>query len=313
METTKDQFDHIAKDAQPVEINCYNPFDKSHADRWVLRARFCSDEQVAVGLWDVVVLRFVLHASPSSITTDPFIGEALKEGGRGAVAPTQIDTTLIQGWWQDCQDNHAGCRAKARDLKSHPTVSIPLFRVIDVYEDKIVIAPKFCRYVALSYVWGGIDNYQTTKSNKSHDPLTEDEIIPFRRKRFPKTIRDALRVTKMIGERYLWVDALCIVQDDEDEKAKTFPAMNNIYRHAQLTIVAADGSNADAGLRGLDPGSRHVQSVVGSVDNIFLTLEEPAPELARSVWSTRAWTYQEQQLSRRLLIFAHDRVYYQCD
>lgn len=309
---TKEQFDHIAKDAQPVEISCYDPFNKSHGDRWALYARFCSDEHVAVGDWDVVILRFVLHASSSSLASDPFIKEALQEAGRGTVAPTQIDSALIRSWWQKCKEDHVGCRVKARDAKFNPTVPAALLRVIDIQKNVIVIAPKGCAYIALSYVWGGIDGYLSKKCHKSRDLLTEDEIIPFRRKRLPKTIRDAMRVTEIIGERYLWVDALCIVQDDDVEKARTIAVMDNIYRNALLTVVAADGKDARAGLVGLDPGSRHIQSVVGSVDNIFLTLEEPAPELARSAWSSRAWTYQEEQFSRRLLIFAHDRVYYKC-
>jgi hypothetical protein len=311
--TTKEQFDHIAKDAQPVEISCYNPFSKNHGDRWVLYARFCSDEQAAVGDWDVVVLRFVLHASSSSLIGDPFIKEALQKAGRSTIAPMQIDPALIPSWLQKCKEEHVGCRVKARDPKFNTVAPNALLRVIDVQKDEIVIAPKSCAYIALSYVWGGIDGYLSRKCNKSRDLLTEDEIIPFRRNRLPKTIHDAIRVTEMIGERYLWVDALCIVQDDDVEKARTIAVMNNIYRNALLTVAAADGKDADVGLVGLDPGSRHIQSVVGSVDNIFLTLEEPAPELAHSVWSSRAWTYQEEQFSRRLLIFAHDRVYYKCD
>ncbi|KAF2107750.1 heterokaryon incompatibility protein-domain-containing protein, partial [Lophiotrema nucula] len=208
----------------------------------------------------------------------------------GTIAPTQIDLALIPSWWQRCKDEHLGCRVKAKDPKSNPAAPNALLRVIDVQKNEIVIAPKECAYVALSYVWGGIDSYLSRKCNKSRDILTEDEIIPIRRKRLPKTIRDAMRVTEMIGERYLWVDALCIVQDDDVEKARTFAVMNHIYRNALLTIAAADGKNADVGLIGLDPGSRHIQSVVGSVDNIFLTLQEPAPELAVSPWASRAWT-----------------------
>ncbi|KAK4959496.1 hypothetical protein LTR10_004301 [Elasticomyces elasticus] len=312
VEATKAQFDHIAKDAQPVEISCYSPFDESNHDHWTLYARFCSDEKVAHGDWDVVILRFTLYNASASITSDAFINEAVRKAGRGTVAPTQIDPALIPLWWQQCKEGHVGCQRRARQLKRDRADSkIPL-RVIDVQKNEVVVAPAGCQYLALSYVWGGIDGYLSRKSDKTRDLLTEDEIIPIKRKRLPRTIRHAMRVTEMIGERYLWVDAVSIVQDDDSEKAKIIAVMNMIYQGAILTIVAADGKNANVGLVGLDPGSRHVQSVVGSVDNIFLILQEPAPELGHAVWSSRAWTYQEEQFSHRLLVFAHDRVYYKC-
>ena len=309
---TSEQIEHIAKDAQPIEVSCYNVFNSNHEDRWVLYVRFSSDERVAVGEWDVITIRFALLTTPDSLTWDPVVIRALKHAGRATIPSTQIDLGVIRSWWQRCMTEHPKCRNTYKSLSSHPTGGKTVFRVIDVEKNEVVIAPKACAYVALSYVWGGINVYQTKKCRKTRDILTGDEVIPIKRRRLPKTIRDALRVTELIGERYLWVDNLCIVQDDDYEREMTISRMDTIYRHSLLTIVAADSKDANSGLVGLEAGSRLIRSVVGCVDNIYLTLAEPAPELSHSLWSSRAWTYQEEQFSQRLLVFAHDRVYYKC-
>jgi hypothetical protein len=65
------------------------------------------------------------------------------------------------------------------------------------------------------------------------------------------TFKDATELTRLIGEDYIWIDALCIMQDDVEERTNTLQAMHRIYEEAVMIIVAASGENADAGLPGL--------------------------------------------------------------
>ena len=58
----------------------------------------------------------------------------------------------------------------------------------------------------------------------------------------PRTIRDAITFTEYVGEQYLWVDALCIVQDEDEEKRDHFRHMGSIYANAYFTLVAAEGT-----------------------------------------------------------------------
>lgn len=85
----------------------------------------------------------------------------------------------------------------------------------------MIAAPPNCRYMALSYVWGDPKEMgsrrwlmKTAHVNESqlHNGLDLDLL--------PKTITDAMALVSKIGERYLWVDALCIVQDDFKELAE---------------------------------------------------------------------------------------------
>ena len=63
----------------------------------------------------------------------------------------------------------------------------------------------------------------------------------------PKTIQDAIFVTHELGLRFLWVDTFCIVQDDEEEKAREISNMDRIFSEAEITIAAARASHVYEG------------------------------------------------------------------
>lgn len=109
----------------------------------------------------------------------------------------------------------------------------------------------------------------------------------------PKTIRDAVTLTRAIGEDYLWVDALCIVQDDPDDKARQIKHMGNIYRYSVLTIIARSGDDSNSGIPGVDPDSRDVPQMLGIAGksvlcNVLATDDEEDYSTAMP-WDTRAW------------------------
>jgi hypothetical protein len=107
------------------------------------------------------------------------------------------------------------------------------------------------RYVCLSYVWGGSDQFMTRLNNLAQlrRPGSIDAA------NVAQTIRHAITAVELLKERprYLWVDALCIVQDDGQLKQQEINNMSGIYANAYLTMVAETGQNADAGPAGL-PG-----------------------------------------------------------
>ena len=145
-----------------------------------------------------------------------------------------------------------------KELKrAHPTLEITNFRCIDTQNSCLVIPPANCRYAALSYVWGVPTVFTTLRSNVKDLEIPHVFDKPEVLSTIPLTIRDAIRVMREIGMRYLWVDSLCIVQDDDpDEKIKHIKLMDVVYSAADLVIVAAGSENANAGIAGLDPGSR---------------------------------------------------------
>jgi hypothetical protein len=125
-------------------------------------------------------------------------------------------------------------------------------KVIDVRTRTIVRTPPNCRFIALSYVWGVGNHFRASKLSESIHRV----LFPRRLPPLPGTIEDAITAVKRLNERYLWVDSLCINQDDPEEKATQIKLMERIYRGAYLTLVAAEGCHSDTGLLGVKGGSR---------------------------------------------------------
>jgi hypothetical protein len=179
---------------------------------------------------------------------------------------------------------------------------------------RLVTNPKQAPYVALSYCWGGPQPAVLTKNRlqaySASVPLGE----------LPRTIQDALMVTHGIRQRYLWVDALCIVQDSEEDKAREIRHMHNIYRGSLVTIVAATAKTSRDGF--IHPRRKYratkltvrvddqtLGEVVAAPDTSFLT-RYPAKDTYPIF--ARAWTFQESRLSTRILAYLEDGLLFLC-
>ncbi|KAJ6006698.1 Heterokaryon incompatibility [Penicillium sp. IBT 35674x] len=129
----------------------------------------------------------------------------------------------------------------------------------------------------------------------------------------PRTIEDAIEICVRMGERYLWADRLCIIQDDADDKKNQIKAMGDIYSSAQLILVAAYGDSMEFGIPGIsDPRKtvQHSEDVLGlQITNVIRDAEDDP----LNMWATRAWTYQEAVLSDRRLSFTDTRAFFECE
>lgn len=237
---------------------------------------------------------------------------------RGRWIPNEkADFEMLKNWLWVCDNFHDDqCRPQIQQdtaLQSFPR------RVIDVQRGRVIPAPAGCRYICLSYVWGGVR--QLVLSNQTMNSLSKDGGIyevyldeDGHEIRMSKTVEDAVYAAQMLGEQYLWVDACCIQQDDPcGSKQEEINAMDVIYGQAKLTIVAAAGDSAISGLPGVREGSRNVLQHMEIVKNRPLIMSVcPTWELHLSSWERRAWTLQERALSRRLLVFTANQVYFSC-
>lgn len=115
-----------------------------------------------------------------------------------------------------------------------PRKIIPGLRLIDCQNNIVVVAPKLCDYLALSYVWG-----QSTDEARRL-PNIQLESIP---QNNPKIIRDAIRATLLLKRRYLWVDQVCVDQNSESHKKSQIVAIGDIYRGAEATLVSLMSSS----------------------------------------------------------------------
>lgn len=224
----------------------------------------------------------------------------------------RVDVRRIKSWLGDCKAYHGSvCRPTAwKDPNLHGV------RMIDVKRHCIVSAPAGCHYFALSYCWGDgtkMEHLKLTTANleQLHTPgeLSKDSV------RIPSTIRDAIHFTESLDHRYLWVDALCIVQDNMAETQVQLNLMDRLYKSAALTLVAATGADAWSGLAGALPGSRSNLQFTEMVDDITLVTasKDYIGAIEATAWSKRAWVLQERNLSPRLLVFTPKQVYWECN
>lgn len=182
-------------------------------------------------------------------------------------------------------------------------------RLIDVKSSSVIVAPPHeARYVALSYVWGKTQqlllNSNTVERLTSRDGLSEDHSD------ISKTIIDAMKVTSLLGFSYLWIDALCIKQDDPNNKSCQIANMDRIYSCASLIIVSTD-PDPSHGIPGFRQTSRSSKQAVCTFPEVQLVSALPvlSQALWSSVWDGRGWTLQEKVLSKRLLIFTEFQTF----
>ncbi|KAH8885977.1 HET-domain-containing protein [Thozetella sp. PMI_491] len=225
-----------------------------------------------------------------------------------------VDYERLLRWLSDCELSHGTCYEGLDPRLDFPSAfpGLEIMRLIDVKRACIVEKERLCRYVALSYVWGSVSTLGLSNANKTE--LMKTGALHEAWDMLPRTIQDAICLVERLGETYLWVDALCLIQNDDKDKQAGIGVMNLIYEKAIFTIAAASGPDANAGLPGVQPGSRTIYPQTQEVlPGLHLTIYRPLGVLLESTsYSTRAWTFQEQILSSRVLYFVDGRIYFRC-
>lgn len=272
------------------------------------------------GVREIVHLQVALRTLSQSTQPDESDAEEnsvedILKSVRVRRAAPEVDVSLLSSWLRRCESIHRDNCSQIPSTRHEHARVMPAF-VIDVKSCCVVETPSDCRYVALSYVWGTAKTLKHVKDNSDalqvQGSLSTLEV--------PGTIRDSMRLVHGIGERYLWVDALCIVQDDIRMQQTQISQMHEIYTGALLTIIAAFGNNADSGLPGVYPNNRAQAQQLISLPECDLAIilsdnetDDGGSKIARSMWIQRAWTMQELFFfSRRCLIFTDNHVYWRC-
>src|SRR5215469_1161420 len=222
----------------------------------------------------------------------------------GREVDPSISPQMVRRWLNQCEIVHGEECVQARppfgvarlELPTSPPPNasrfntlLPFLYFIDVKENRLSRLSAGGRYVALSYVWGNCPSFKAFRN--TIDELQQPGSLLAAKSQLSAVIVDAMYLTADIGERYLWVDSLCIVQDDQITKQATINVMNLVYRNAILTIIAATGTDASAGLPGVRSRPR-LQSQQSAViaPNLKLISLHSLKMFELSTWSTRAWT-----------------------
>jgi hypothetical protein len=246
------------------------------------------------GLWELSSNYYA--GGPIIVPQGIVVGQAIK--------PPEERFDLLKEWIRKCSTEHSQCIALASRL---PT------RVIDVGEagtqEPVLKQAEgaTAHYMTLSHCWGSKPLIRTTTESltKHLNQLPMDFL--------PKSFRDAVTIRRNLGIRYLWIDSLCIIQDDADDWEREPAVMGDIYSRSYLTIAASASKDSSGGCFLPRPTSTHVQvkcSVSDSSTGYVFVREKPKGfnELDYSKLNTRAWVAQERLLSPRTVHYDVDQI-----
>jgi hypothetical protein len=234
-------------------------------------------------------------------------------------APGSHDTFItIRTWIDTCVDTHPACK-KSISGDVVPLITRLPTRVIDVgpsdgSESPYLLETKGLdgKYIALSHCWGGrACTMTTTSSLNSHYQRIRINMLS-------KTHKEAIATTRELGLRYIWIDSLCIVQDDPEDWFREAHLMGSVFENAFCTIAATGAKDGSIGLF-TDNGRKRIRLPCepGRPELGHMYFGRRIPNRTESVDSAplqrRGWVLQERILSRRVIHFAEDQVYWECD
>jgi hypothetical protein len=213
-----------------------------------------------------------------------------------------------------CKESHADC-----DTSSERT-AVPK-RLLDVgnseTENLIYLVQskalaKPLRYMTLSHCWGG--NLACKLTHESLKNYERGAMISS----LPQTFQQAVYLANKLGCRYVWIDALCIIQDDDLDWREEAAKMADVYFGSELSIAASDSQDSNGGLfrernplattpcRIPDSYAQEETYAVRALGNHRTAL------LDETQLSTRAWTIQERLLAPRVVHFTQKEVFWEC-
>lgn len=181
------------------------------------------------------------------------------------------------------------------------------------------------KYITLSHCWGGGPTFTTTTANL-HERKRHIEYSSL-----PQSFQDAVIIAQELGIHYLWIDALCIIQDSKEDWETESAKMSSIYENAYLTIAATAAPNSDAGIFSARPRpiklkyqsssrakeyklcARKVPDhhpITTTPSSTPKTAQPPSPP--SGPLRTRAWALQEHVLCSRILHYTTHELLFEC-
>lgn len=253
-----------------------------------------------------------------------------RPGARGPFS--DLSPEVLRDFLPDCRNRHDVCN-NSMDARM-PTYLVEILDDPTSASDpalRLVHQPSGVDYAALSYCWGGDQRVKLTLSTIA------EFTGAVQYSQLPKTLQDAVITAQMLGLKFLWIDALCIVQDDAVHTAREIAMMPSIYQNAYITIYAARARGADQGflddivipspsshsfrfsIRTPDEpvsigedgeinGDYFIPNIVGSV----ICFCDPDESNFVNPIERRGWTFQEYLLSPRILDFGAYQTSYKC-
>lgn len=265
---------------------------------------------------------------------------------------------ILRNWLKICEyglDHGQCCKSFSGELIDGgclpATYAKMPTRVIDIEADVIRLVETQTgdtgEYIALSHCWGGPENHPLKTTHANYN----DHMNGLQLNSLPKTFKDAVKIARHLGVKYLWIDSLCIIQDDVGDWKKEAACMGAVYEYAKLTIAAAgaqnstegcfvtirpnlgklrevvletmevrkerDGVELDRALRTSPPTFSTITMSTEGNNGVPVTIHFGARSLisddpTHTSLGSRGWARQEWYLSRRILFFTEGGISWKC-
>ncbi|KAK3400635.1 heterokaryon incompatibility protein-domain-containing protein [Sordaria brevicollis] len=323
-----------------VLLHCIPDRPPGPGDIEILRLKRNYDPSEVSDSPSVFIFRQVshLHAS-SSMDRDewryigyslvPFPWSKLNRVGMGEHVDNFV---LMETWLDNCRDNHVQCSSHLKCYLPTRLLDLKAFsdsddiRLVETAQGVFGIDGQGPQYVTLSHCWGQPSRHPitTTKATLS-EHMTR---IPF--EKLSRTFQDAVKICLSLRQRYLWIDSLCIVQDDGEDWAREAALMALVYTHCYFTLAARSSHDSTGGCKMVADIQRSTELRFVDIDffgrredkltfpdqrvRIFdgLIYDRDIAGLGHEPLDRRAWTLQERELSRRVISFSSHWLLWHC-
>lgn len=229
---------------------------------------------------------------------------------------------VARDWITDCDESHEGCPELGHSILPTRVIDVLPHKDIDGDPQRIRLrlgAGECAPYVALSYCWGGAQPFTTTSST------LQERLQGFFLSSLPRSLQDAVTATRKLGLRYLFVDALCIIQDSQEDKDREMAIMGEVYQNAYVTISASNARSCYDGFLGVREEKRLLVTIpyrCGAYGIGRATLWPRGhpdrwkyPDVSEQIIEpiqSRCWALQESLKSSRLLLYSQIQLFWRC-
>lgn len=230
---------------------------------------------------------------------------------------TSSDQTIqqIRAWIRRCVYTHTNCKQASRTDSTNTSLPSRLLSIGDAcirVTDTTTLSAD-TTYTTLSHCWGREPAFKLTQSSLQacKDGISLAEL--------PQTFQDAVCLARTLGSQYLWIDALCIIQDSPEDWRAEASRMTEVYANSALNIAAMAARNSHRGLfRSRNPLAI-IPCKVKATWNCYKTLDffiapnlGSLDEAANLPLNRRGWVLQERLLSPKVISFGPQQVYWTC-
>jgi hypothetical protein len=222
-----------------------------------------------------------------------------------------IHLEILRGWLDHCDKNHK-CRPKRSEDLRMPTRLIDVGTIgEDVVHLREMQPSDNDDWIALSYRWGLKPHTSTTIKNKN------THIAGMVLNKLPQTFRDAIKITRSLGKRYLWIDSICIIQGEGGDFSKESKRMEDVYSGAYCVLAASCATDQKSGfLLPREEARKFVTLEAGNgADGMFYIcerIEDFKEHVLEGDLCRRGWVLQERALARRTIFFTKHQTYWEC-